>query len=403
MKYLFLLLLLPVVGLHAQDTIRNKADLAKYGSVLQSISTDSVSFQFHGLIHQIDTVIIEDTVSEKGWKKTLWRETDMYAKDTIQSNCYFRGVGQYGRIDSVVFNNYVSIALLKDETLNISFCDFLSGAVFEMNEPVSSFTVNSCIFKEFFYAKMVNTDTLNFESTIFEKNVSLDSCRVRVINLVNTKFNEEFTLSCLDPGIKGRIQLVINNPDPEKLRIDFTKYKFVHRIGASYDEISSPYLRYLDYQRGRGELESYRQLDLDYQDFKYFQQHNIFLKALGCIQKYWWNFGYSKHYIFYWLFGSLFFLSIVNIRMVYKLNTDVYELENLSTFIRSSGVRHRRSLIVHWYVSFMYTAIIFLSLNVKMDRIKFEHKGLLLYFFFIYLFGIVCLAYLANYILKAGL
>ncbi len=403
MKYFLLLLLLPVAGLHAQDTIRNKADLAKYTTLVKYVGMDSVFFQFNGMIHKIDTTFVYGDWTEEGWKETWMTIAEIYERDTVQNDCLIAGVGHYGKIDSTVFNNYVHISLLKNEMLSIRYCDFLSHVLFDVKEPISSFTICGSTFKSLFEANIANADTLNFESTTFEKRVSLDSCRTKVINFVNTKFGEEFVLNCLDPGIKGRIQIMVSNPDPEKLKIDFSKYKFAHRVGAGYDEISSPFLRYLEYLRGKGELENYRQLDLDFQDFKYFQQHNIFLKALGYIQKYWWNFGYSKHYIFYWLFGSLFFLSIVNVRMVYKLNTDVYELENLSTFIRSSAVRYRRSLIVHWYVSFMYTAIIFLSLNVKMDRIKFEHTGLLLYFFFIYLFGIVCLAYLANYILKAGL
>jgi len=86
------------------------------------------------------------------------------------------------------------------------------------------------------------------------------------------------------------------------------------------------------------------------------------------------------------------------------LTRTVYSIENIPdlapivTYKKSVNKYrlYRRRL---WY-SFTYTATIFFLLSLKVEKIKFKNKRGVLYLMLIYLAGILCLAYMANYIIQ---
>ena len=52
-----------------------------------------------------------------------------------------------------------------------------------------------------------------------------------------------------------------------------------------------------------------------------------------------------------------------------------------------------------WY-SFVYTAVIFFSLSLKISNVNFRNKGGTMYIMFVYTLGLICLAYMANFVLQ---
>ncbi len=53
---------------------------------------------------------------------------------------------------------------------------------------------------------------------------------------------------------------------------------------------------------------------------------------------------------------------------------------------------------LRFLIAFYYTAIIFYGLTMNIEKLKFTKPSLPIYFFIIYLSGIVCLGYITNII-----
>ncbi|WP_229747238.1 hypothetical protein, partial [Mucilaginibacter galii] len=71
---------------------------------------------------------------------------------------------------------------------------------------------------------------------------------------------------------------------------------------------------------------------------------------------------------------------------------------------RRYGVRASRIKFIHlrkrlWY-AFVYTCSTFFRLTLKMEKIKFSNWKGCVYLITVYVFGLITLAYLANYILN---
>jgi len=56
--------------------------------------------------------------------------------------------------------------------------------------------------------------------------------------------------------------------------------------------------------------------------------------------------------------------------------------------------------IDRWWYSFIYTASIFFRLTLKLDNLKYTDKRWTAYVMLVYLIGVVCLAYMANFVLQ---
>ena len=52
-----------------------------------------------------------------------------------------------------------------------------------------------------------------------------------------------------------------------------------------------------------------------------------------------------------------------------------------------------------WY-SFVYTTNIFFRFTLNMDELKYSQKKGVIYLLLVYLIGIICIAYLANFVIQ---
>lgn len=155
------------------------------------------------------------------------------------------------------------------------------------------------------------------------------------------------------------------------------------------DEAKSMYEALLKNFKDRGQIDSYKLLDIEYQEYL----DNSYKKWISKLDKWWWNFGYNKEYVFYWVFWSLFIFTVINFFAFNWLQVKVYSVGKMPIYQkRYNGARL-------WY-AFVYTAIVFFSLTLKIDNIKFKNKGGTLYIMFIYTLGLICIAYMANFVLQ---
>lgn len=56
--------------------------------------------------------------------------------------------------------------------------------------------------------------------------------------------------------------------------------------------------------------------------------------------------------------------------------------------------------IARLWFSFIYTCTIFFPLFLKIDKIKYRHKLMVFYIFLVYTAGLVCVGYMANFVVQ---
>ncbi|MDB5284715.1 MAG: hypothetical protein JWO06_3790 [Bacteroidota bacterium] len=188
----------------------------------------------------------------------------------------------------------------------------------------------------------------------------------------------------LDTISYSKIQINIAGTDINKIDLEY-KYFNLYFDSTSNDQKSSIYQSLIDKYQKEGKTESKELVDVDYRNF----QGGI----VNFFSNWWWNYGYSKGRVFLWALLFLGIFTFINYRYLDYLNRIIYKMEFIPKIKNiPAGTR--------WWYAFIYTGIIFFSLRIKVENINFNRRREALYLLSIYTIGIVCLAYMANFVLK---
>ena len=208
------------------------------------------------------------------------------------------------------------------------------------------------------------------------------------------------------------IWIYLYNSDIAKLHLDYLHYKLLlpdstiitpsddtkePRRFISPDEKSSMYEALLNNFKTNGQTESYKLLDVEYQQFKW---THSWTHQIPCIPKYWWNFGYDKEYIFGWTFLLLFVFTCFSFIYIHSLNTKVYAMEKIPTNPAWEKKLSFKDFGNRLWYSFMYTSTVFFMLSLKIENVQFKEKRGTFYLVTVYSVGLICIAYVANFILQ---
>ncbi|MDB5086506.1 MAG: Uncharacterized protein JWR09_500 [Mucilaginibacter sp.] len=165
-------------------------------------------------------------------------------------------------------------------------------------------------------------------------------------------------------------------------------YRFPNSL--SKDEVISTYEKVLKNFDLNGQKVSYETLDIEYRDFK---------NGWFILPHIWNCYGYHKDWIFRWIAVFIVFFTIVTFFFINKLNRKddgVYYIKNIPSANQAKTVLTFLKRL--WY-SLMYTSIIFFFLSLKTENINFKKAGVL-YIFLVYSVGLLCLGYMANFVLQ---
>jgi uncharacterized protein YjbI with pentapeptide repeats len=202
--------------------------------------------------------------------------------------------------------------------------------------------------------------------------------------------------------------------DISKFHLDYIHFRLLlpdstldeprYKKKISDDEKDAMYEALLNTFREHGQQKSYQILDIEYQKFKWNYSWASFLTWLPV---YWWNFGYDKEYVFLWTVGFIIFFTVINFFFLNYLNEKVYALENIPFLPQLKNINNLGSVKITrnnvrkrmWY-SFVYTSSIFFRLTLKIEKINFQKIGGAIYLIIMYTLGLICLAYMANFVLQ---
>jgi uncharacterized protein YjbI with pentapeptide repeats len=186
-----------------------------------------------------------------------------------------------------------------------------------------------------------------------------------------------------------KINIFLYRSDIAKFHFDYLHFRLLFidptiKNSLCSDECCALYEQVLKNFKDRGQTASYEKLDIEYRDY----QRSLF----WWLSKAWWNYGYSKGRVFVWTLALILLFAMINYLSSNYLNKEVYSLPNIPTSPISHAFRF-------WY-SLVYIVIIFFSFSLKPDKINFQKIGGVFYLFFIYISGLICLAYMANFVLQ---
>ena len=201
----------------------------------------------------------------------------------------------------------------------------------------------------------------------------------------------DFEIANLNERTSNPIKIEFIDCDLTKFKFDYQHFSLLFDL-ISDDDKEGIYEGILNNFKTRGQLESYKNLDIEYRGFKFRQ--NWYTYPLSWINLAWWNYGYTKSLVFAWTAIFLLLFTPITYKKLDFLTQSVYEMQNIPY---KSEMKRK---IDKWWYSFIYTSSIFFRLTLKLENLKFTDKRWTAYVILVYTLGIVCLAYMANFVLQ---
>ena len=180
----------------------------------------------------------------------------------------------------------------------------------------------------------------------------------------------------------------------------FTKYwlsigNFPKRLDK--DQKIAIYEKLLKNFDAQGQKISYQNLDIEYRNFK---------NGINVLPWIWYCYGYHKELIFAWTILFLIVFTSITFWLYPQLNKSnasggVYLIKSLPSYDKFKDEKKHVKRNRLWY-AFVYTSAMFFSLSLDIKSVNFSHpkKLLVSYIIVVYLVGLLCIGYLANFILQ---
>lgn len=289
-----------------------------------------------------------------------------------------------------------------------SFCIFKRGLTFndrslkneqdKPDEPVngSHFKTN-LIFDRCLLQRKLDLSECHFDSGsrfIFSRTPLPDT-----LDLTNTRLTASIDLTAAKlQDIDTKCEINLMGCDIEKLKLGYGNFhlyipdSLVHDK-YSRDQISATYEALLNNFQKNGFKDSYRQLALEYKDWQ--ARHDFFTRISGI----WWGYGYRKWQLLLWTFGFLLVFSLVNLAL-YKRIYSTYPIKDFAMDEYDFSPNRVTRFFQQLLISATYTGWIFFKLSIDFDKISIQRLGWLFIILIEYLIGILCTAYLINWIVS---
>jgi hypothetical protein len=319
-------------------------------------------------------------------------------------------------VESSIFRDTTIFANPPPSYLNCSFagCTFKKGLICN-----DRFSKGNSYFKTGYFSVEEPV-----EGSHFKNNLTFDRCRIQgkldlsechfdsgsrfifihtplpdTLDLDNTKLTASIDLTGAKlQDIDKKCQINLMGCDIEKLKLGYGNFhlyipdSLVHDK-YSRDQISATYEALLNNFQKNGFKDSYRTLALEYKGWQ--AKHDFSTRISGI----WWGYGYRKWQLLIWTFGFLLVFSLLN-QALYKRIFSTYPIDELAMdgydFSPNQVIKFFQQLLI----SAMYTGWIFFKLSIDFDKIKIQRLGWLFIILIEYLIGILCTAYLINWIVS---
>ncbi len=344
-----------------------------------------------------------DSLSLQKVEGISFEKSVIFENDTFFNACDFRK-GIYSKqtsIHSSTFKQGVDFTGAEfQETVSFLNTDFGKSAHFVSTTFRRGADFSDCHFGRMAYFGGVD---LGAGSTmLFNDAVLPDSIDFSELQYIPQPI--DFTAAAIYDDNK-RHYLFLDRTDISHLILDYSHFGLIFRdpkiaqnvkdTGIGKSRTIAIYEALLANFKARGQFEDYNNLYADFREYRV-SQMNFFDRL--------WNIYASSP--FHVLGGTLILfllLSIANVFTYRALNDRVYSMGHFGPeVVEPERNRKSRFTLKEFSHSMIYTAFIFFSFTIKWDELHFRSRGLLIWFFTIYIFGLAALFFLTHLIFSAS-
>ncbi len=321
--------------------------------------------------------------------------------------------------------SFNSSFVLQSDTLDNGIYFYSDSFIYGSNNEFSilfcksrgSMAFTSCYFAQkiqFYELETQENTVISFDKSILPERINFDHCPKlnSEVDFSNVDFDHKHNYDEKKYGYRKHL-INLYKSNISKFHLDYTHFKLDFPSELPLEEKKSMYEALLKNFKDRGQMDSYELLDIEYHDLTYGNSNFI---------RYWNFYGYKKWMVFLWLTGFIFIYTIITYFSLDNLN-GTSDVKLLNNYLGEPGIntpddekcvykiakipqlapRKETKTIKEkfrrlWY-SFMYTSTIFFLLTLKVENINFKKAGVL-YLILVYSSGILCLGYLANFVLQ---
>jgi len=230
----------------------------------------------------------------------------------------------------------------------------------------------------------------------------LDFSNIRIINNdINLTSSKNYPQNDL-------CRIILINADIDKIKLQYSNFELYFPKDTDPEIKANVYEKLLANQKREGYIISFQKLDKEYREFKYIEsgQYGKFEGYLyNWINSRWWDFGYNKLLIVFNTLYIFLFFSFINTIFFKCLVTKVYVIGDIKEW-RLSKTRSKFGMFFRNIpYSLFYTAVIFFGLKFDLKKLHYMNnlKDLkilvIFYVFIVYVAGLICLGYLANFVI----
>lgn len=377
--------------------------------------------------------IFFDNATFLGNFNTIGREMQ---GDAIFTKCTFKGNTKFGNFLGIAdfssahfqyqadfYNSQFNDTAVFKETKFDFGVDF-SNAEFSSSVDFSGASFNDKIdFGESRIVGKANFQQLNISDStrfIFDNTVLADtllfSYNERIpttIDLTSANFTDSSRYDKLSDVYIRPHFISLYKSNISKIRLDYVHFRLMvdsvetrdlittgsqgKKIRIPKDEVEGIYEALLDNFKKNGQMESFKLLDIEYSEYK---MKNSGVSNLSIFPKYWWNFGYNKEWVFKWTALLIIIFTTITFFILEYLNK-VYKIQDIDIIpAKSIAFRNFRLFFKRVWLAFFFSSAIFFTFTLRVEAINYKKIKGTLFLIFMYSIGLVCIAYIANYIIQ---
>ena len=389
-QYIIFLIFVSFIYARTQNiTPTDSSFLNKNFRIIDKENYNKQIFNYAPRIGEPGGVLIGTILNDIYWKNVLFRISieftgpENYPREFIAEFCVFKNKVEFKYLELEYFELY------KSKFHNLKFDEIIFHKA-----NMSEIYANKIDFKNVLFTDV----DLKFDAFTDWPIISFDNCKIENHFSIQNFGEKKLAISFKTP---------VEREFLTKIDIDYLNFKLLFST-ESFEERVQIYELLLNNFEESGKKLSYQFLDIEFQDYLN-SYSNSYIKNF--IEKIWWNYGYNKEWIFYWIILLVAFFAFINTFILRRLNRQVYPIGFIEKRLFEWN-KQQKNLKVVFNISFfqiwnsiIYTSFIFFGLKFEISNIKEDanrnwiNRALLIYLLVIYVFGILCLAYFVNFVI----
>lgn len=200
----------------------------------------------------------------------------------------------------------------------------------------------------------------------------------------------------------NKINVILDGSDLNAIDVNYSQIQLYFNNTETIDEIKKTYAAVLKKLQTDGDQGNYQKFFIEEKKLLSSKNHRWTAVCVDLISRLWWNYGLDTQLLIFWTMGIFIFFVVINIFFLDSLSQE-YSIGNIHS--RNKAVTTLASplkrIVYKFFFSLVYTASIFFGFKIDPEKIAFRKIFTLTYIILQYVFGLICIVYIAHYYFKS--